>query len=131
MSDQQLLLLAVFLPFIGAAGIMLCNRWPNLREAVTLITAAVVCAIVFTLYSHFQNGILIAIDIAEPLPGLSIRFEVESLGMLFALVASVLWLITSIYSIGYMRQHHEKNQTRFYAMFAIAIGSYPWRCLCR
>jgi len=64
-----------------------------------------------------------AIDIAEPLPGLAIRFEVEALGMLFALVASVLWLVTSIYAIGYMRKHDEKNQTRFYTMFAIAIGS--------
>ena len=123
MSDQQLILLAVFLPFIGAAGIMLCNRWPNLREAVTLTTAVAVCVIVITLYSHFHNGALIAVAIAEPLPGLLIHFEVESLGMLFALVASILWFITSIYSIGYMRQHHEKNQTRFYAMFAIAIGS--------
>ena len=47
----------------------------------------------------------------------------ESLGILFALVASVLWVITSIYSIGYMRKNNAKNQTRFYAMFAIAIGS--------
>ena len=123
MSDQQLVLLAVFLPFAGAIGIMLCGRWPNLRESVTLITAATVCAIVLTLYSHLRDGTRIAVDIAEPLPGLAIGFEVESLGMLFALVASVLWLITAIYSIGYMRKHNELNQTRFYALFAIAIGS--------
>lgn len=123
MSDQQLVLLAVFLPFAGAIGIMLCGRRPNLRESVTLITAATVCAIVLTLYSHLRDGTRIAVDIAEPLPGLAIGFEVESLGMLFALVASVLWLITAIYSIGYMRKHNELNQTRFYALFAIAIGS--------
>ncbi len=123
MSDQQLVLLAVFLPFAGAVGIMLCGRWPNLRESVTLITAATVCAIVLTLYNHLRDGSRIAVDIAEPLPGLAIGFEVESLGMLFALVASVLWLITSIYSIGYMRKHNEHEQTRFFAMFAIAIGS--------
>ena len=123
MSDQQLLLLAIFLPFAGAAGILLCGRWPNLREAVTLLTAAMVCAVVFSLYGQLRDGAAIAVDIAEPLPGLAIGFEVESLGMLFALVASVLWLITSIYAIGYMRKHNELNQTRFYAMFAIAIGS--------
>ena len=123
MSDQQLVLLAVFLPFASAIGIILCGRWPNLRESVTLITAATVCAIVLTLYDHLRNGTRIAVDIAEPLPGLAIGFEVESLGMLFALVASVLWLITAIYSIGYMRKHNELNQTRFYALFAIAIGS--------
>jgi multicomponent Na+:H+ antiporter subunit D len=123
MSDQQLVLLAVFLPFIGAIGIVLCRRWPNLREAVTLLTAATVCLIVLAIYTRFLDGAYLAIDIAEPLPGIAIRFEVESLGMLFALVASILWLVTSIYSIGYMRKHDEQNQTRFYAMFAIAIGS--------
>ena len=123
MSNQHLLLLAVFLPFAGAIGIMLCDRRPNLREAVTLSTAAAVCAIVITVYSRFQHGASLALDIAEPLPGLAIRFEVESLGMLFALVASSLWLITSVYAIGYMRGHHEHNQTRFYALFAVAIGS--------
>jgi multicomponent Na+:H+ antiporter subunit D len=123
MSDQQLVLLAIFLPFIGAIGIVLCRRWPNLRETITLLTAATVCMTVLAIYKQFLDGAYLAIDIAEPLPGLSIRFEVESLGMLFALVASVLWLVTSIYSIGYMRKHQEKNQTRFYAMFAIAIGS--------
>ena len=123
MSDQHLLLLAVFTPFAGALAIVLFRHWPNLRETVTLMTAATVCLIVVTVFMRFSSDTLIAIDIAEPLPGLAIRFEVEALGMLFALVASVLWLVTSIYAIGYMRKHHEKNQTRFYAMFAIAIGS--------
>jgi multicomponent Na+:H+ antiporter subunit D len=123
MSDPILLLFAVMLPFVGAIGILLCGRWPNLREAVTLTTAATVCLTVINIYSRLNNGDLPAVDIAEPLPGLAIRFEVESLGMLFALVASFLWLITSVYAIGYMRGHHEHNQTRFYALFAIAIGS--------
>ncbi len=122
MNDQQLILLAVFLPIAGALGITLCDRWPNLREAVTLVTATAVCGIVLSLYTKFGDGTLLAVDIAEPLPGLAIRFEIEPLGMLFALVASSLWLVTSIYSIGYMRKHNEQNQTRFYAMFAIAIG---------
>jgi multicomponent Na+:H+ antiporter subunit D len=123
MSDQHLLLLSVFSPFAGALGIVLFRQRPNLREAVTLLTAATVCLIVVMIYMRFDDGAAMAIDIAEPLPGLSIRFELEPLGMLFAIVASILWLVTSVYAIGYMRKHHEKNQTRFYAMFAIAIGS--------
>jgi multicomponent Na+:H+ antiporter subunit D len=35
----------------------------------------------------------------------------------------VLWLVTSVYSIGYMRGHHEPHQTRFYAFFALALAS--------
>jgi multicomponent Na+:H+ antiporter subunit D len=123
MTDQALMLAAVLLPFAGAAGILLCDRWPNLREAVTLLTAGSLGLIVITLYRRMQDGAALALQLAEPLPGLPLRLEIEPLGMLFALVASVLWLITSIYSIGYMRAHHEKNQTRFYALFAVAIGS--------
>ena len=123
MSDQHLILLAVMLPFAGALGIMLSDRQPNLREAVTLVTATSVSAVVIRLYTRFTEGAQLAIDLAEPIPGLTLRFEIEPLGMLFALVASVLWVITSIYAIGYMRGHHEHHQTRFYALFAIAIGS--------
>ena len=57
------------------------------------------------------------------IPEIPIAFEVEPLGMMFALVASFLWIVTTIYSIGYMRGHGESNQTRFYACFAIAIAS--------
>jgi len=123
MSDQQLLLLTVLMPFAGAVVISLCGRWPNLRETVTLVTAAAVCISVISLYLRFSDGALLAADLAEPLPGLTLRLEIEPLGMLFALVASILWFITSIYAIGYMRGHHELNQTRFYALFAVAIGS--------
>ena len=118
-----MLLLAIALPFVGAVGISLTRRQPNLREAVTLITASANCALVVMIFQAFQAGAVFAVDVAEPLPGLPVRFEIEPLGMLFALVAGSLWLITSIYAVGYMRGHHEVNQTRFYAMFAIAIGS--------
>jgi multicomponent Na+:H+ antiporter subunit D len=43
--------------------------------------------------------------------------------MLFSLVAGYLWLVTTVYAIGYMRGHEEENQTRFYACFAVAISS--------
>ena len=43
--------------------------------------------------------------------------------MLFGLVASGLWIVNSIYSIGYMRANHEPRQTQFYVCFAIAIAS--------
>ncbi len=123
MSDQQLVLLTLVLPFAGAVGIMLCGSRPNLRETVSLTTAAAVCLAVVNIYTRFHAGALLVVDIAEPLPGLTIGFELEPLGMLFALIAGFLWLITSIYAIGYMRGHHEQNQTRFYALFAVAIGS--------
>jgi multicomponent Na+:H+ antiporter subunit D len=57
------------------------------------------------------------------LPGLQIAFTVEPLGMLFALIASGLWIVNSLYSIGYMRGNNEANQTRFYVCFALALAA--------
>ncbi|RYG22042.1 MAG: monovalent cation/H+ antiporter subunit D family protein, partial [Burkholderiales bacterium] len=53
--------------------------------------------------------------------GLDIAFRLEPLGALFALMASVLWGVNSLFSIGYMRGRREANQTRFYVCFALAM----------
>ncbi|MDA0998475.1 MAG: proton-conducting transporter membrane subunit, partial [Proteobacteria bacterium] len=45
------------------------------------------------------------------------------IGMVFAGIASFLWIATSFYAFGYMRGHHEINQTRFFFCFAVAIMS--------
>jgi len=62
-----------------------------------------------------------ALAIAEPMPGLALQLSVEPLGMLFALLASLLWVITSIYSMGYMRALHERHLARFYSCFALSL----------
>ena len=59
----------------------------------------------------------------DVLPGLSIAFSVEPLGALFATVASGLWIVNSLYSIGYMRANGEPRQTVFYVCFALAIAA--------
>jgi multicomponent Na+:H+ antiporter subunit D len=43
--------------------------------------------------------------------------------MLFAALASGLWIVNSMYSIGYMRGNNEQNQTRFYVMFAVSLAA--------
>ena len=43
--------------------------------------------------------------------------------MLFALIASGLWIVNSLYSIGYMRGNGEAHQTRFYVCFALALAA--------
>ena len=115
--------LAVAWPLIAVVLIIAFHRWPNLRETGTLLTGASLFAIVgWVILPSVQAGGRPRIDLLEVLPGLELAFEVEPLGMLFGLVASGLWIVTTIYSIGYMRGHHETNQTRFYICFAIAIS---------
>lgn len=124
MSPSLVIALTILAPVAAAAVIaMIGERNPNLRETATLVFATIVFGLVLTLLPHVVAGERPELFLAELLPGLRISFEVEPLGLLFALVASSLWIITSIYSIGYMRGHHEENQTRFYLFFAIAIAA--------
>ena len=45
--------------------------------------------------------------------GLRLDFRVDAFGLLFAMGASLLWIATSIYSIGYMRSTNEQSDTLF------------------
>jgi multicomponent Na+:H+ antiporter subunit D len=123
MSAETLLLTILLLPLVGAAGIIIARHHPDVREAVTLLTSALIAVLVVMLATRFMDGEKFAFTLIEPLPGIVIAFEIEALGMLFALVAGLLWAVTSIYSIGYMRGHNEQNQTRFYAAFAVSIAA--------
>ncbi len=122
-SLESMLQLSIILPLLAMLAIVSTGRNPNLRETVSISTSLVVIYFVFNLYLGIKQGENIQVDWWELLPGLQISFNIEPLGMIFALIASFLWLITTVYSIGYMRSHKEQNQTRFYACFAIAIGS--------
>ena len=55
--------------------------------------------------------------------GIDLTLKTDGAGMVFACIASSLWILTSIYSIGYMRGHHEKNQTGYFAAFAACLAS--------
>ncbi|MFV0296476.1 MAG: proton-conducting transporter membrane subunit [Hyphomicrobiaceae bacterium] len=123
LSLETQMLCAFGLPFVGAVAIMLCHRKPDLREAVTLTTAVVLALLVWGLLGPVSQGARPEARLIEILPGLALAFKVEPLGLLFALVASSLWIVNSVYSIGYMRAHEEPRQTTFYVCFAIAIGS--------
>ena len=123
MTDETTILLSVATPLAGAVLIAVTGGRPNLREAVTLITAGVLFALVASLFLQALDGGRPSAFVGEMLPGLAIAFKVEPLGMMFAGIASFLWVVTSLYSIGYMRSHHEQNQTRFYVYFAVAISS--------
>ena len=121
MNPETLIIITLLLPLLGAIGIVASRHHPNLRESVTLITATLVAILVVMIAIQFMDGREFALTLTEPMPGLSIAFRIEALGMLFALIIGLLWLVTSIYAIGYMRSHNEKNQTRFYVAFAVAI----------
>jgi len=123
MTGTSLIALALILPAATAALIPLFHHRPNLREAVTLIGALALFATVLLLLADVLAGGRPALSLVEILPGLSLALAVEPLGMLFATVASGLWIVNSLYSVGYMRAENAPRQTSFYVCFALAIAA--------
>jgi len=110
-------------PVAGAALVALTGRRPNLREAASLVAACVLAWLVYDMAPAVLAGARPSWRGPEIFPGVPIAFEVEPLGMVFALVAASLWIVSIVYSVGYMRGNGEGHQSRFFACFALAIGA--------
>lgn len=122
-SAQITLQLAIVLPLVATLAIAVAKERPNIRETISLSVSAFLLVMIYTLYQDSAAGNTSQVIWLDMLPGLSISFATEPLGLLFALMASFLWLVTNVYSIGYMRRNQEKHQTRFYQFFSISIAA--------
>ena len=116
-------LLAILYSLLAVPLIILCRRLPNIRESWTFVAALSKLAVILAMLPGVLSGKVYSFTIAQVLPGVPIALRVDALGMLFALVASSLWIVTSLYSIGYMRAENEHSQTRYFSFFALALSA--------
>ncbi len=103
--------------------IIVSSKKANLREGWTFLAAFIKLGIVGSMIPLVLRGQEIVYNLIDVVPGVGIAFRVDALGLLFALVSSSLWIITSAYSIGYMRGLDEHSQTRYFCFFAVAISA--------
>jgi len=116
-------LAAVLVPAVGVLAIVASRRNPNVREGVTILAALSTFGIVASLVPSALAGTPHVTRLGTLVPGIDLTLRADPLGMIFALVASLLWLVTSFYSIGYMRGLDEHSQTRYFAAFAGSVGA--------
>ncbi|RZN14102.1 MAG: monovalent cation/H+ antiporter subunit D family protein [Methanosarcinales archaeon] len=112
---------AIMCPAIVSILILLFGKWPNIRESWTLIAAIAQFLIVISMAPVILAGNIIECTFFTMLPGVDFGFSVDAFGLIFAITSSFLWILVSLYSIGYMRSLNEHAQTRFYFFFALAI----------
>ena len=110
MKAETAIQMSLLAPLLGAIGIQLAGRKPNLREGVTLVASIVtfcfvwpLCVYVFNHSGDFPNYKLPEWTVCTVVTGVDLAFQVEPLGILYAMVAATLWFPTSLYAIGYMR----------------------------
>ncbi len=108
----------LLIPFIILFG----ERLRNFREASILIAGIILFIMNLVIYKAYVAGEVVESAAFTVFGPWTLQLKAEPMGVMFGLLASFLWVITTIYSIGYMRGHDEKNQTRFYVCFAIAIA---------
>ncbi|EMA68956.1 monovalent cation/H+ antiporter subunit D [Halorubrum aidingense JCM 13560] len=117
-------LLAVLVSFVAAFFIVASHRFPNVREGWTIAAAVAKFAIVTSMLPAVLGGAVFETSLGAFLPGgIEFVLRADALGMLFAFLASGLWIVTSFYSIGYMRGNDEINQTRYFAAFAVSLSA--------
>lgn len=113
----------VLIPFIGAALIGLSANRAVLRQTLCWLTAALFLLAVLGQVAPLLAGEQERQQIWELLPGLVIAFSIEPLGLVFALLASSLWIVATPYAIGYMHHGGYHHLGRFFACYAIALGA--------
>jgi multicomponent Na+:H+ antiporter subunit D len=116
-------LLAVAVPGLAALAILLLNNREKLRDVVSPLAAIILFAIVASMAPTVLAGGTVDLRLFEVLPGVDFAFRADALGMVFATVSSLLWIVAAIYSIGYMRHLNEHAQTRFFACFATSLAA--------
>ena len=116
--------LTVLVPAIGAVLIACTGaRRANLRECWSVAAGVAMVALVASMVPDVLKGRTPECVLSRILPGIEVAFRVDAFGLLFAAGASTLWVLTSFYSIGYMRSLQEHAQTRYFSCFALALSA--------
>ena len=117
-------LLTVLVSAVGALLIACTGeRRANLREFWSVAAGVSMFALIASMIPEVLGGGTPECVLFRLLPGIELAFRVDAFGLLFASGASLLWILTSFYSIGYMRALKEHAQTRYFACFALALSA--------
>lgn len=123
MIDPQIsLALLLIIPLVASVLIYLTGRNQNIREGVSLVAAFALLANVIYLVRLVAAGERPSLLLAKFAGKFDIEFVLEPLGAIFAAIASSLWILNTLFAIGYMRGNKEKNQTKFFGFVAVAIA---------
>ncbi|CAN5786840.1 monovalent cation/H+ antiporter subunit D family protein [soil metagenome] len=113
--------LAIATPLLTAALILLLPR--RFAEPLSFLAAFLTAAFAALLLRGVLAGDVPQLEALRLVPGISLAFRLDALGMTFALLASGLWILTTVYSSGYVRADNVKHRKRYFASFAAAVGA--------
>lgn len=116
-------LLAVLVSAIAVVLIIASYRRPNVREGWSVVAAVTKFLIIASMLPGVLDGKIYVWTFGPFVSDIEFALRADPLGMLFAFLASFLWIFTAFYATGYMRGLNEHAQTRFFAAFAASLST--------
>jgi multicomponent Na+:H+ antiporter subunit D len=120
-APGALIAVAIAVPFLAA--LLILATPPRLAEVWGYAAAALAAGATALLAPRVRAGDTVELVLVELVPGLDLLLRVDGLGLVFGLLASMLWIVTAVYSGGYARATALKNRRRYFASFAASIGA--------
>jgi multicomponent Na+:H+ antiporter subunit D len=124
MAQASLLpLAAIVIPVTVAVAIVATRRRPNLRDTILALGAVATFVVIAAMLPSVLAGEVPTTSLGELVPGVEMSLRADAMGMVFALLAGLLWILASSYAVGYMRGDGAKHQTRFYAFYSLCLST--------
>ena len=116
------IVLPLVIPLLGAAAVALLRERPRIRDWALIVAGIAQLVAVSAMLPAVLDGPSPTLRVLPFLPDAPIAFRSDPLGLLLLLTASTLWLLTTVYSIGYLRGS-TADLTRFHVLVAITISA--------
>lgn len=122
MMDAPLLPLFILLTSLLASPILfaLPETAARLRTGINLGLAGLKVLLVGWLSLKVSQGVIYDLRF-EILPGLEFKLQADPLAILFIALSAVLWLITTVYSVGYLERG--PHRARFFGFFSLCVAA--------
>ncbi len=121
MIGNNVIAIALISPILVAFFTYIFKNNINIRDSLGFIGALISFYASIHISIIVINGQTPSLILFNLFNDLEFSFKVTPLGSIFGLVCSGLWILASVYSVGYMRGNNEKKQTRFNMFYSLSI----------
>ncbi|MGE3509892.1 MAG: complex I subunit 5 family protein, partial [Vicinamibacterales bacterium] len=105
---------------VGCVIFALDESRTRLRTVLNIGVALIKVALVVWMASGVLDGVPYENRLAM-LPGIDLVLKADALSLLLVTLSSVLWLLTTIYAVGYLE--HAPHRSRFFAFFSLCVSA--------
>ncbi len=116
-----LLSIGIVIPIIFAMLVFLLNKSGNkVKGELAVFSSALSLAFLLGFVPQALKGSFQELTLINMLPGISLQLRADPLGLVFSIIAAMMWTLAAAYSVGYMKDEHA--QTRYYSFLLLCLA---------